>query len=407
MATIKSFRALRPDVKFVESVAALPYDVVGLEEAKNSIKRYPYSFLQIDKPELHMTCSNEDEEYVYVRRLLKQLILEKVFIQDEEEALYIYGLTNNLGSQYGIVGLVSAMEYEQGIIKKHENTRTDKELERIKHISHCQAHTGPIFLAYKGMDRITKWMEDYRSENNAIYSFITEDGVKHEVFKIDKIQDISYITECFKQVNALYIADGHHRAAAAVAIAKSERETGVYSPDSQYFLAVIFPKDQLHIMGYHRILQDESGLTPEELMKRLKNRFTVEPANTIYYKPDKPGCIGMRYHKKWYKLILKKEISETKKLRASLDVSILQDEILEPIFHIKNPKEDSRIEFIGGVDGDRRLNEETEKKWDIAFSLYPTSMEELITIADHNQLMPPKSTWFEPKLRSGIFIHLL
>ncbi len=404
MATIRAFGALRPTNALVTKVAALPYDVMNTAEAKKMVEGNPYSFLHVDKPEIHINHPNDDELYIFAGETLQRMIQEGVFVKDEP-SLYIYGLSNSMTTQYGLVCLVSAKEYDEGIIKRHENTRTDKELDRIKHVTYCKAHTGPIFLAYKGLELVTAWLLEYTAKHDPVYYFIGEDGVKHEVFQVSDPHTIYNIISAFEEANALYIADGHHRAAAAAAVARNFREQGIQNDEAEYFLATIFPKEQLYIMDYNRVLQDESGLSAEELFEQLKQKFEIELVDTYIYKPTQRHTFGMRYNKKWYKLIMKSEwIDETDPV-ASLDASLLQTHVLEPLFRISDPKGDKRIDFVGGIRGIEELNKRTDTDMDIAFSMYPTSMDELIRVADANKLMPPKSTWFEPKLRSGIFIH--
>ncbi|MDF2878178.1 MAG: hypothetical protein K0S30_1274 [Clostridia bacterium] len=404
MVTVRAFRAYRPTEQLVTKVAALPYDVMTTEEAKEIVKDNPYSFLHIDKPEMHVQNPKGDELYAFAGDTLNRMIEEGVFVQDEP-CLYIYGLSNAYTTQYGIVCCVSAKEYDKGIIKKHENTRTDKEEDRIKHVTYCAAHTGPIFLAYKNLERVTKWMMDYVSSHIALYNFVSEDGVRHQVFKVDNPDIIKDITGAFSEAEALYIADGHHRAAAAAAVARASQVSATTNTEAEYFLATVFPKDQLHIMDYNRVLKDESGLSETLFFAELHKIFEIELLDALAYKPEAKHCFGMRYHKNWYKLTLKDAYINDADPVASLDVSVLQNYILEPLFKISNPKSDKRIDFVGGIRGVEELNRRTDEDMDVAFSLYPTSMDELIRVADANELMPPKSTWFEPKLRSGIFIH--
>ncbi len=406
MATIRAFEAVMPRVDLVEKVAALPYDVMNTEEAKICVEGNPYSFLHIDKPEMHIEHPQGDELYAFAGNTLAKMREEGVFVQDQK-SLYIYGLKNEFTVQYGLVCLVSAAEYDKGIIKKHENTRTDKELDRIKHVTYCKAHTGPIFLAYKEMQDFTKWMMNYVQLNKPIYDFTCEDGVTHEVYRIEDEESISKIITSFEKAEALYIADGHHRAAAAAAVARKYREEGKQSESSDYFLSVVFPKEQLYIMDYNRVLKDESGLNKEELFSKIQEKFDLEEIATTTYKPDQRHTFGMRYQGKWYRLTIRPNWVREEDPVACLDASLLQEHILEPIFGIQKPKEDKRIDFVGGIRGIKELNRRCETDMDIAFSMYPTSMDELMNVADANQLMPPKSTWFEPKLRSGIFIHPL
>lgn len=404
MATIRAFGALRPTSALVSKVAALPYDVMNTEEARKIVEGNPYSFLHVDKPEMHVSNPVGDELYAFAGHRLNEMIQKGIFIKDEE-SLYIYGLSNQQTTQYGLVCLVSAKEYDEGIIKKHENTRTDKEIDRIKHVSYCHAHTGPIFLAYKELELVTAWLLEYTSKHEPVYYFTGEDNVKHQVFKISDPHTIHNIICAFEEADTLYIADGHHRAAAAASVARKYREEGKISEDAQYFLATIFPKEQLCIMDYNRVLKDESALDAEQLFECLQQKFQVEAIEEIVYKPIKRHTFGMRYQKKWYKLTIKEEWVDERDPVASLDASLLQTHVLEPLFNILDPKADKRIDFVGGIRGIEELNRRTDTDMDIAFSMFPTSIDELIQVADANQLMPPKSTWFEPKLRSGIFIH--
>ena len=277
----------------------------------------------------------------------------------------------------------------------------------MKHVTYCNAHTGPIFLAYKDLDCVTRWMKEYVTTQTPIYDFISEDGVRHEVYQVSHQETIEHVIAAFKASEALYIADGHHRAAAAAAVARSRREMQTGSEASEYFLATIFPKEQLYIMDYNRVLKDESGLSQEDFFAYLAKHFEVKVVNAETYQPTMRHTFGMRYNKQWYALVAKSHIINEEDPVKRLDVAILQDQVLSPIFHIEDPKNDKRIDFIGGIRGIAELNRRTDTDMDIAFSMYPTSMDELIKVADAKLLMPPKSTWFEPKLRSGIFIHLI
>ena len=400
MAVLKAFKALRPDYKWVREVAALPYDVMTYEEALQIVEGHPYSFLNIDKPEIRSQAKGEGL-FEEVGTQLKQWIQEGIFVE-ESEGLYIYELETNKVHQYGLVGLVSAADYEKGVIKKHENTRSDKEQERVWHITHCKAHTGPIFLVDHKLKDLGNQLVAYAKEHKPLFDETFEDHITHRIYKISDQALIKKWIKDFEAIPYLYIADGHHRAAAAYRVAKQMGDT---LPETQNFLAVIFPKNQLQILAYHRVIKDESGYTKEELWKKLSVYFDIQPIQEMIYLPDQPHTFGMRYQKKWYILSCKEDYLLGLKGSALLDVAILQNEVLAPIFKIENPKEDPRIDFIPGVEEASTLNKRTESEMDIAFSLYPTSLDELIAIADENALMPPKSTWFEPKLRSGFLIH--
>ena len=400
MVMLKSFSALRPMKQWAKEVAALPYDVVDEQTAKWMIQQQPYSFLNIDLPELHV---NEEGEapYQYAGKQLKERIKKGIFIKDSK-ALYIYEMQTNAVHQYGLVGLVSAKDYGDGNIKKHENTRQMKEQERIWHIIHCKAHTGPVYLVNRYTQRFGQQLREYANRHESLYDETYEDGVTHRIYKIVENEIIQYWIQQLSQVPALYIADGHHRAAAAYKVAQT---IGKNMEEAQDFLAVIFPKDELQILPYHRIVKDESGYTKDELLDKLRLQFNISVVKDELYLPEQPHSFGMRYDGIWYELRYKISNLKTCSKIEGLDASILQNEILEPIFNIKHPKEDSRLRFIAGLGSERQLNEQTENRQFIAFSLYPTSVDDVMAIADEGGLMPPKSTWFEPKLRSGFLIH--
>lgn len=407
MATIRPFRAVRPIVELASQVAALPYDVLNTEEARVLVTHNPYSFLHVDKPEMHVTDPTGGELYAFAAHKLREMISQGILVQENKPCLYIYSLKRGEHIQYGLVSCVSAAEYDADIIKKHEKTRTDKEEDRKMHVAYCGAHTGPIFLAYKELDAFTNWMMDYAKDNAPLYDFTADDGIVHTIYRIAEVGHIKMITEAFGETDALYIADGHHRAAAACALARDYIENEKDCVESGYFLAVLFPKDQLHIMDYNRVLKDESGLSKKEFFQKLQSICEVELIDEEIYQPIKRHTFGMRYQKRWYKLTLKDTLIDEQDAVASLDASLLQKYILSPIFGIEDPKQDSRIDFVGGIRGIHELNKRTEQEMDIAFSMYPTSMDELMRVADEGKLMPPKSTWFEPKLRSGLFVHLI
>lgn len=400
MAQLKAFCALRPQEKWVREVAALPYDVMTNEEAMEMVNGHPYSFLNIDKPDIHIHEKGE-APYIYAASKLQEMIQQGIFVQ-ESEALYIYELCTNRVHQYGLVGLVATDDYERGIIKKHENTRSDKQQERVWHIEHCKAHTGPIFLVENALDTLGNELAQYASTHAPLFDETFEHDITHRIYKVNDMTMISKWISDFKAVPYLYIADGHHRAAAACKVAELKGDS---NRETQNFLAVIFPKNQLEILAYHRVLKDESGYTKEELWDKLSVYFDIEPMSETVYLPNLRHTFGMRYHKQWYRLTCKKDYLQTLSSNEQLDVAILQNSVLAPIFKIENPKEDPRIDFVPGIESPNVLNDRTESEMDIAFSLYPTSLDELIMVADANGLMPPKSTWFEPKLRSGFLIH--
>ncbi|NLI89014.1 MAG: DUF1015 domain-containing protein [Epulopiscium sp.] len=402
MATVRPFAALRPSDEYIDKVASLPYDVMSVEEAKEIVKDNPYAFLQIDLPEVFLEDKMDEEnpvKYKYAKDYLQKLIDNKVLIQDGEECYYIYQLKNDTVTQRGIVGVASVDEYNNGVIKKHENTRADKELDRINHVDTCNAHTGPIFLAYRRNNKLKKIIDNYIANEKAIYDFVADDRVNHTVWKVNN-EIGSQITQAFREIDSLYIADGHHRAAAAAAVGNKRK-----TPASGYFLSVSFDEDELHIMDYNRIVRDLNGLSDKEFMELISKDFHINEEKEIY-RPGEKANFGMYYNKRWYSLLAKDSI-KGKGPVDSLDVSILQDYLLDPILGIKEPRLDNRIEFIGGIRGLKYLEELADQYGGVAFSMYPTSIQELMEVADINELMPPKSTWFEPKLRSGIFINPL
>ena len=409
MAIVKSFKCVRPDRELVEQVASLPYDVYDRKEAKEAVEGKPYAFLNIDRPE---TAFDENfdmysrEAYIKARDLYAEFKDKGIYKKDDVESYYLYELTMNGRSQIGIVGLASVDDYLNDIIKKHENTREEKEIDRIKHVDTVNAQTGPIFLAYKKNDDLKKIILDNISAA-PIYDFVSDDGIGHRVWKVYKAYN-EQIRECFENIESLYIADGHHRAASAVKVALKRRQNE-NNPNAEYnyFLSVIFDERQLHILPYNRIVLDLNKKSVEEVMSLIAENFDVAESPVLEEIGDR-GEFGMLVKDKFYILSAKKKVldSVSGDVIKSLDVSILQDLVLEPIFGIKDPRTDERIKFAGGIRGVGYLKSEIDNdRGKVAFLMYPTSMEELFAVADENKLMPPKSTWFEPKLRSGIFIH--
>lgn len=392
MITIKPFCAARPTREYVSRVAALPYDVVTGEEAKEEMKRNPYSFLNVDKAE------PIEEAGVY----LEWMLANGVFEVEKEESFYLYGLEVNGRTQYGVVGCFACEDYETGRIKKHENTTRDKEEERVLHVEACKAHTGPIFMAYKESGVLEELIESYKKHKERLYDFEEDSGLRQVIYHVDQ-EDQGKIQDAFQQLDALYIADGHHRAAAACRYAKKE---GVSGEAKNYFLGVAFPKDELHIMDYNRVVSLESDLNEAYYFKKLNEIFKVTLIEGTVFKPSTKHEIGMRYKKQWYALAVKEGVVEDDPIKG-LDVAILQDYILTPLFGISEPRIDKRLQFIGGIRGIEALNEKSNEPNQIAFSMYPTSFDEIIAVADVDGLMPPKSTWFEPKLRSGLLIHFI
>lgn len=408
MATIKAFECIRPNEDVADRVAALPYDVYNREEACREVAREPLSFLAIDRAETQFDSSVDtyaNEVYDKARQLLDERIADGTFITDTDKAYYVYELTMNGRVQTGIAACASIDDYQNNVIKKHENTRADKEQDRINHVDRCSAQTGPIFLAYRA-DAIIREEVAKAKKKKPIYSFISPDGIRHQVYKIAEPESVNNIEKAFAGIDDIYIADGHHRAASAVKVGLKRREehpeyTG--KEEFNYFLAVLFPDEELMIMPYNRVVKDLNGYNTDEFIKKISEKFEVEKKETEVM-PDKKAVFGMYLDGEWYKLTAKEEILSDDPVDG-LDVAILQNNLLEPVLGIKDPKTDKRIDFVGGIRGLSELERRCHKDCVLAFSMYPTSIAELFLVADAKRLMPPKSTWFEPKLRSGLFIH--
>ncbi len=414
MTILRPFKAIRPREKLAHKVAALPYDVMSSEEAKKEAENNPYSFLHVDKAEIDLDPSigkYDLKVYEKARDNFKAMIDNKILIKDKEEKLYIYKQIMDGKKQVGLVGSLSTDDYINKNIKKHENILTEKLIDRTNHINYCNANTGPIFLTYRPKEKINKILEKWMDKKEPIYDFLAADSITHMVWNIDDNATMNTLVDLFKDIDSLYIADGHHRTAAAAEVAKIRRAenprfTG--KENFNYFLGVMFPSNQLFIMDYNRIVSDLNGLNSKEFIEKLRENFILEEMeNQDPYKPKEKHSFGMYLENKWYKLKVKDDIFKTKNLLEKLDVSILQNKVLDSILGIKDPSSDKRIEFIGGIRGLRELEKRVDKGMAVAFSLYPTSIEDLMEISDKSNIMPAKSTWFEPKLRSGLFIHYL
>lgn len=409
MALVKPFSAFRPRKDIVSQVAALPYDVYNRAEACQVVKGNPYTFLRIDRAETQFDDSVDTYApcvYEKAKELLDGMIAQGEYIQEQQDVYYIYELIMDGRHQTGIVACASIDDYQNGIIKKHENTRADKEIDRITHVDVCNAQTGPIFLAYRAIDTIDAIVDRVKA-TEAEYSFVSEDGIGHNVWIIKAQADVETIRGAFADMNDIYIADGHHRAASAVKVGLKRREAngGVGELESDKFLSVLFPHNQLKILPYNRVIRDLNGYTKEEFLDKVGQCFWVDEVSEAFQPVDK-YTFGMYLDNVWYKLTAKDEIKSDDPV-AGLDVSVLQDNLLNPILGIEDPRVDKRIDFVGGIRGLSELERRVAEDMTIAFSMYPTSIEELFDVADAGLLMPPKSTWFEPKLRSGIFIHKL
>ena len=408
MAVIKPFQCVRPNGTCVANVAALPYDVYNREEAKAVIAKNPQSFLMIDRAETNFSDDVDtyaDEVYQKAKSLIGEWKENKTFVTDEEACYYLYELTMNGRVQTGIVACASIDDYLNCVIKKHENTRADKEVDRIRHVDTCSAQTGPIFLAYRANEVIREIVNEVKTEE-ALYDFVSEDGIRHRVFRIGDLEKVQKIQEAFANIENVYIADGHHRAASAVKVGvkrRTEHPNYDGTEEFNYFLSVLFPDEELMIMDYNRVIKDLNGLSKEAFLETVGSIFKVKPLDGAK-KPTKKGEFTMLLDNQWYLCTVKSEDIPNDPVE-SLDVSLLQNLLLNPVLGIDDPKTNKRIDFVGGIRGIEELEKRCKEDCVLAFAMYPTSIQELFSVADANLLMPPKSTWFEPKLRSGIFIH--
>lgn len=413
MAEIRAFEAFRPARGMEDKIAALPYDVYSRAEAKRVVSSNPLSFLAIDRAETQFPDSvgtYDDCVYNKARTMLDEAIDNGSFVQDSAPCYYLYEQTMNGRAQTGIVACASIDDYLSGVIKKHENTRVDKEIDRIRHVDTCNAQTGPIFLCYRNVASLDELVEN-RKKEPPVCDFCSDGDVRNRVWVISDAPSIDMIHNTFSGIDRIYIADGHHRCASAVKVGLKRREQNPgFTGDEEfnYFLAVLFPQDQLMVMDYNRVVKDLCGRTPGQFLDEMKKIFTVTCEGKEPVRPGHKGEYGLYLcDGNWYRLELREapDLSDPVK---SLDVSVLQDRVLEPVLGIQDPKEDPRIAFVGGIRGLSELEERVDSGSGMAaFSMYPTSMSELFDVADAGKLMPPKSTWFEPKLLSGLFIHRL
>ena len=407
MAIIQPFKALRPGISIAKKLASRPYDVLNSEEARTEASGNPDSFLHITKSEIDLPASTDihsQEVYDKARANLNAFIDRKTLIRDSKPCYYVYQLTMNEKSQTGLVCVSSLDDYDKGIIKKHELTRPDKELDRINHIRTTGAQTGNVFLAYKTEPRISKQIEDWKSSHQPTYDFIADDSVRHIVWVIDDEKTITRLTNWFAEfVPFTYIADGHHRAASAAKVSDSLAKT---DPAGGFFLTTLFPSDQLQILDYNRVVKDLNGMSEGEFLNALERDFFVGKVEKAFA-PEQIHEFGLYLNGSWYQLVARQN-SFTKDPIGVLDVTILQNNILDRILSIKDPRTDKRIDFVGGIRGlaelEKRVNSGDMK---LAFSLHPVTIQQLFDIADMGEIMPPKSTWFEPKLRDGLLTHLI
>ncbi|MDR0952786.1 MAG: DUF1015 family protein [Elusimicrobiota bacterium] len=408
MIKVKPFKALRP-AKDAQKVASLPYDVINSAEAREMAKGNDITFLHVDKPEIDLPLDinlYDDKVYAQAKINLDKFIKDGVLIVEDKPSFYIYAQSMDGRTQYGFVVAANTDDYEAGRIKKHEFTRKDKEADRTRHVTTLNATTGPVFLAYKNAPKLTAILEE-TAKTAPLYDFTADDGIKHTVWRIADDAKIKEIEADFAALPALYVADGHHRSAAAFNVSKERKaanpnHTGEESYN--FFLSVVFPAEQLYIMDYNRVVKDLNGNTPEAFMQKLNNIFDIKETGET--KPKAKNSFGMYLGGKWYTLTVKNQFNGGLDPIKSLDVSILQDNVLGPILGIADPRTDKRIDFIGGIRGTKELERYVnELGYAVAFSMFPTSMDDLMKVADAGMVMPPKSTWFEPKLRSGLLTY--
>ena len=410
MALVLPFKAIRPQRQYAAQVAALPYDVMTREEAQKAVAGNDLSFMHVEKSEIDVPeGTRSDDELIYrtAKSNFARMKEKGILLQEKFPCFYIYRQQMGAQVQTGIVGVMSAAEYDEGKIKKHELTRKDKEEDRIRHVDTVNAQTGPVFISYMARPRINAIVKKIVA-GNPEYNFTAEDGIIHTAWVVADAGQIEQIKKEFLQVDALYIADGHHRAAAAATVARKRRKldnTAGSIKESDMVLAVLFPHDQLKVMDYNRAVKDLNGLTPEKYLEKITASFTVNK-NFAAKSPQQLHDFGMYLGGHWYKLTIKDGMYDVKDPVASLDAAILQDHLLAPVLGINDPRTDDRIKFIGGIRGMAELEKLVDKDgFAVAFSLYPTTMEQIMQVADAGAIMPPKSTWFEPKLRSGMFVH--
>lgn len=413
MAKVRPFKAVRPAEHIAEKVIAPPYDVMNREEAEEMVKEKPHSFLHISRSEVDMPEQPDPyDESVYRKagENLKKFIDEGTMIREENPVFMIYGQTMDGRTQTGIVGCASIDDYENDVIKKHELTRVEKELDRINHFKGANAHTEPVFLTYRKSGKVELLKKGWMDKHEPQYELESEDGVKHKVWVVDDAEVNRAFQDAFKDIPELYIADGHHRSASAYKVgANMRKEHQGYTGDEEFnfFMAVIYPADELYVYEYNRVVKDLNGNTPEEFLEKInKAGFKSKEWTGSDVHPERKGEFAMYLKGKWYRLEVSPDIVPDD-AREGLDVSVLQNSLLDPILGIKDPRTDGRIDFVGGIRGSKELEKRVDDDMEVAFLLYPVTMEDLFAVSDRGQTMPPKSTWFEPKPASGLFLHEL
>ncbi|KDA52944.1 hypothetical protein EG19_08535 [Thermoanaerobaculum aquaticum] len=409
MSDVRPFRALRPRPELAAQVAAPPYDVVSSEEARKLAEGKPYSFLHINKPEIDLPPDvdlYDDRVYAQGASNLRKFMAEGVFFREQEPRFYVYQQKMGNHVQAGVVAAVSVAEYDAGLIKRHELTRKDKEDDRTRHVDELNANDEPVFLTYRQLAAIDALVDQVRA-GAPLYDFVAEDGIGHTVWVVPS-ELAANLQQAFQQVPALYVADGHHRTAAAARVGRERKAKNPQHRGDEpynYFMAVLFPHNQLQILDYNRVVKDLGGLSPEAFLSKVAEKFRVEKASSG--RPEKRHQFGMYLQGQWYRLEAVPGSFREDDPIGSLDVSILQENLLAPVLGITDPRTDKRIDFIGGIRGLSALEQRVAEGWAVAFALYPTSLEQVMAVADAGLIMPPKSTWFEPKLRSGLLVRTL
>lgn len=413
MATVRPFRAIRPEPKYASQVISLPYDVMNRQEAADMAAGNPYSFLHICRAEIDLPQQEDAYDrsvYEKARDNIADNLESGVFVKEEKPALYIYRQVMDGRVQTGIVGCFSIDEYQNNIIKKHEFTRIEKEQDRINHFDVCDTNTEPVFLTYRDDKRIRTIVEGFAAGNEPVYDVTSADGIRHILWIIDDDAVISSLVSLFGELPALYIADGHHRSASACKVGLKRREENPgYTGDEEFnfFMAAIFPDNDLKIFDYNRVVKDLNGSSADDFIAKIKDAgFSVEDMGEDIYHPEAKHIFSMYLEGRWYKLTAHERIIPDHVI-DSLDVAILQNSLLEPILGIEDPRTDKRIDFVGGIRGLEELKRRAESDMKVAFAVYPVDVDDLLTVADNDMVMPPKSTWFEPKLGSGLFLHSL
>lgn len=413
MASVRPFRAVRPAKELAERVVSLPYDVMNRKEAAAMAEGNPFSFLHICRSEIDLPeVADPYDRRVYekARDNIHRFVAEGTFLQEEEPVFYIYRQEMDGRGQAGIVGCVSVDEYNSDVIKKHEYTRVEKEIDRINHFDICNTNTEPVFLTYRSKPELTALMERAMARESALFDFVSGDGIRHQLWVIAREEEIGEIRKYFEGIPFLYIADGHHRSASACKVGMKRREenpawTG--EEEFNFFMAVIFPDDQLRVFDYNRVVKDLNGHSPSDFLSLLeKAGFLVEQMGKEPVYPERKHVFTMFLEGNWYRLTLAEELVPGD-IIGSLDVSLLQNRALEPLLGIQDPRTDKRIDFIGGIRGLKELEHRASSDMKVAFAVYPVEISDLFRVSDAGQVMPPKSTWFEPKLGSGLFLHLL